>query len=74
MEINENTVVDILLVEDNPDDAELTMRSLKKNNLNNTILHLEDGKEALDFLFSQGDYENQPIPSHLKLILLDLKI
>jgi two-component system response regulator len=59
--------VEILLVEDSPDDAELTIRALKKNNLANHLLHLEDGQEALDFLF---DAENG-MP---KLILLDLKM
>ena len=60
-------VVEILLVEDNPDDAALTIRALKKNNLTNHLLHLQDGEEALSFLFS----ENQPAP---RLILLDLKM
>jgi two-component system, response regulator len=60
-------VVEILLVEDNPDDAALTIRALKKNNLTNHLLHLQDGEEALNFLFS----ENQSTP---KLILLDLKM
>lgn len=59
--------VEILLVEDNPDDAELTIRTLKKNHLANKLLHLEDGQEALDFLFS----EKAPMP---RLILLDLKM
>lgn len=61
------TAVEILLVEDNPQDAELAIRALKKNNLANHLLHLEDGKEALDFLFN----ENNDMP---KLILLDLKM
>lgn len=59
--------VDILLVEDNPDDAGLTIRSLKKSNLANRLLHLEDGQEALDFLFN--DENEMP-----RLILLDLKM
>jgi two-component system, response regulator len=63
----EQTAVQILLVEDNPNDAELTIRALKKNNLANSLLHLEDGQEALDFLFNK---EN-PMP---KLILLDIKM
>lgn len=59
--------IDILLIEDNPDDAGLTIRTLQKNNLANRLLHLEDGQEALDFLFN--DENLMP-----KLILLDLKM
>src|SRR5690349_10444945 len=61
------TAVEILLVEDSPNDAELTIRALKKNNLTNNLLHLDDGKEALDFLYD----EKNEMP---KLILLDLKM
>lgn len=63
----ENNVVEILLVEDNPDDADLTMRALKKYGLGNHLLHLEDGEEALQYIFG----EKNSIP---KLILLDLKM
>ena len=63
-----NLAVEVLLVEDNPDDAELTIRVLKKHNLANNLVHLHDGEEALDFLFAGG---NNQIP---KLILLDLKM
>lgn len=63
----ENNVVEILLVEDNPDDADLTMRALKKYGLGNHLLHLEDGEEALHYIFG----EKNSIP---KLILLDLKM
>jgi len=59
--------VEILLIEDNPDDAGLAIRALKKNNLANNLLHLHDGQEAIDFLFD----ENNQMP---KLILLDLKM
>jgi len=59
--------VDILLVEDNPDDAELAIRALRKSNLANHLLHLLDGQEALDFLFNEKN--NKP-----KLVLLDLKM
>ena len=58
----------ILLVEDNPDDAGLTMRSLKKNNLSNNLLHLEDGEEALEYL---EKHNHNKLP---KVILLDLKM
>ena len=62
-----DNAIEILLVEDNPNDAELTIRALKKNNLANHLLHLENGQEALDFLFE----EKNRMP---KLILLDLKM
>jgi two-component system, response regulator len=64
----ENNIVEILLVEDNQDDAELTIRALKKYNLANNLLHLQDGEEALNFLFS-SNIGNMP-----KIILLDIKM
>ena len=64
----ENTLIEILLVEDNPDDAGLTIRALKKINLANNLLHLQDGEEALKYLFSK---DTLTFP---KLILLDLKM
>jgi two-component system response regulator len=66
--MNVNNAVEILLIEDNPDDAELTIRALKKHKLANHLLHLHDGEEALNFLFS-GNPTNIP-----KLILLDIKM
>src|SRR5688572_9995178 len=63
-----NNVVEILLVEDNPDDAGLTIRALKKHNLANNLLHLHDGEEALNFLFSEK------LNGIHKVILLDLKM
>ncbi len=50
------SAIDILLVEDNPNDAELTIRALKKNGLSNRIVHVEDGEEALDFLHIRNKY------------------
>ncbi len=70
----ENTEVEVLLVEDNPSDAELTMRALKKNNMANKIYHVKDGAEALDFLFAQGNYSSRKIENAPKVILLDLKM
>ncbi len=70
----ENNEVEILLVEDNPHEAQLTIRALRKQNLSSRLLHLDDGLEALDFLFSKGKYENSNSSSTLKLILLDLKL
>ncbi len=66
--------VEILLVEDNPDDAGLTIRALKKHNLSNHLVHLSDGAQALDFIFCKGSYANRKIDDKPKLILLDLKM
>lgn len=70
----ENNIVDILLVEDNPNDAEMTMRSLRKNYVANKIYHVEDGVEALDFLFARGNHSERGISPQPKVILLDLKL
>jgi two-component system, response regulator len=66
--------VDILLVEDNPTDAELCIRSLRKHNLANELLWVKDGAEALDFLFAAGVYANRDTSNQPKVILLDLKM
>ncbi len=65
--------VDILLVEDNPTDAELTMRALRKGNLANHITWVKDGAEALEFIFRNGAYAGRP-DQNPRLILLDLKL
>ncbi len=65
--------VEILLVEDNRTDAELTIRALKKNNLANNLVWLKDGVEALDFVFCTGNYAGRD-NSLPKMILLDLKL
>jgi len=65
--------LEILLVEDNVSDAKLTIRALKKNNLCNNLIHLPDGAEALDFLFSRGSYEGK-VQDKPKVILLDLNM
>lgn len=71
-----NTVkeVEILLVEDNPTDAELAIRTLKKNNLANKLEWVKDGAEALDFLFATGAYSGRPMMDSPKVILLDLRL
>lgn len=70
-----NNEIEIILVEDNPDDAALVIRALKKNNLANNLIHLKDGVEALDFIFGMGEYADQGFKSMSpKLILLDLKM
>jgi two-component system response regulator len=66
--------VEILLVEDNPRDAELTIRALKKKNLANNLFHVEDGVEALDFLFARGKYAERDIKDAPKVVLLDMKL
>jgi two-component system, response regulator len=66
--------VDILLVEDNPNEAKLTIRSFEKNNLANKLLHIDDGEDALDFIFARGKYAARDINAQPKLILLDLKL
>jgi len=70
----EKTRIDILLIEDNPSDAEMTLRALKKNNIVNKIIHLKDGEEALDFIFCTGAYAERNIIEKPKVILLDLKM
>lgn len=66
--------VEILLVEDNPNDAELALRSLKKHNLTNKILWVKDGAEALDFIFHTGAYADRTGNNIPKVVLLDLKL
>jgi len=66
--------VDILLVEDNPDDAELAIRALRKHNLVNNFCHVADGEAALDFMFARGPYSDRNIADRPRMILLDLKL
>lgn len=66
--------VDILLIEDNMDEAQLTIRNFKKSNLANGLLHIADGAEALDFIFARNKYASRHIENIPKLILLDLKL
>jgi two-component system response regulator len=66
--------VDILLVEDNVHDAELTIRALKKVNLANKIVHVKDGEEALDFIFAREQFADREITDRPKVILLDIKM
>lgn len=68
------TKTEILLVEDNPGDAELVIRALRKHGINNSLVHLHDGEEALNFLFAEGPYEGHPMPQIPRLIMLDLKM
>jgi two-component system, response regulator len=67
--------IEVLLVEDNIEDAELTIRELKKNNLANNLFHVKDGAEAMDFIFAKGVYMGiRDIRYPLKIILLDIQM
>ncbi|CDH44223.1 MAG: response regulator [Candidatus Competibacteraceae bacterium] len=72
--MNNHTEVEILLVEDNPNDAELALRALKKNHLANHLFHVADGEEALDFLFARGAFSHRQIENGPKVVILDLKL
>ncbi len=65
---------EILLIEDSMQDAELAIRALKKNNLVNSLVHLKDGAEALDYIFGEGEFLGRDISNIPKVILLDLKM
>lgn len=69
-----NNIIEILLVEDNPQDLELTQRALKKANLANHIQVARDGEEALQFIFCEGPYAGRKIENGPKVVLLDLKL
>ena len=64
----------ILLVEDNADDEELTIRTLQKNHLKNKIVVVRDGVEALDYLFGTGEYSDRDLSVSPVLIMLDIKL
>lgn len=66
--------VQVLLVEDNPNDAELTIRALKKQNLANSLVWVKDGAEALDFLFGTGAYAPRDLHAGPRVVLLDLRL
>lgn len=66
--------VEILLVEDNPSDAELTLRALTKHNLANHVVVVTDGEEALDFIFARNTFSDRNFENRPKVILLDLNL
>lgn len=72
--MNLSNHVEILLVEDNLTDAELTLRALKKNNITNRIVHVCDGEEALNFIFARGAYSSRDMENGPKVVILDLKL
>ncbi len=71
MEAKEGT---ILLVEDNPDDVDLTLRALRKNNISNEVVVVGDGAAALDYLFGTGAHEGRDTGQLPAVVLLDLKL
>ena len=72
--MNEYDQTEILLVEDNQHEAELTILAIKKSNLTELVHWVSDGEEAVDFLFAQGRYAGRDITIQPKIILLDLKM
>ena len=72
--MSDGSAVEILLIEDNPQDLELAMRALRKANLTNRIEVARDGAEAMDFIFCEGQHAARPIEDTPKVILLDLKL
>jgi len=72
--MTEHNQVEILFIEDNYHEAELTIRTLKKHHLTNHLKHIADGAEALDFIFAKGAYSERLNSPNPKLILLDLKL
>jgi CheY-like chemotaxis protein len=72
--MTEDSVVEILLVEDNPRDVDLTLRAMKKHNLVNKVQVARDGVEALDFLFGEGQFAGRDINARPRVVLLDLKL
>src|SRR5271169_3991209 len=70
----ESTAVEILLVEDNPRDAELTLHVLKQKETSHAVHTVRDGEEALDFLFCRGRYASRTFESPPRLVLLDVKL
>lgn len=66
--------VDVLLIEDNPQDVEMTLRALEKRNLANKVFCVRDGQEALDFFFGEGAYAGRDVRGRPHVVLLDLKL
>ena len=67
--------VEVLLVEDNMEDAEMTIRELKRNNMANNLFHVKDGEEALEFIFAEGKYaDSRDLLYKPKVILLDIQM
>jgi CheY-like chemotaxis protein len=69
-----NDEVEVLIVEDNPHDLELTMRALRKHRLANRVVTVSDGEAALDFLFGRGEYAGRDVTNQPRVVFLDLKL
>ncbi|MET0634653.1 MAG: response regulator [Chitinophagaceae bacterium] len=69
-----NQEINILLVEDNSSDAEMTITALNEHNLANKLLHVKNGEEAIDYIFAEGKYRGRQMDDKPKVILLDLKM
>jgi len=72
--MNRTEEIEILLVEDNPEDAELTLRALKKSNLANRVAHVADGAAALDFILARGGFSDRKPDARPQVVILDLKL
>jgi two-component system, response regulator len=72
--MNEQNIIEILLVEDNPSDIKLTLKALQRSNIANKVYVVNDGEEALDYIFSRGKYSNKDVNERIKVVLLDLKL
>jgi two-component system, response regulator len=72
--MNSKDITDILLAEDNPEDAELTLRALAKVNLAHRVVHVEDGQQALDFIFGEGEFKSRGSSNYPRVVLLDIKM
>jgi len=74
MNMSTDPIVEVLLVEDNPHDAELALRALRRNQVANAVVHVSDGAEALDFLYARNAFSDRRKLNRPKLVLLDLKL
>jgi two-component system, response regulator len=72
--MSENNAVEILIVEDTPEDLELALRALRKANLTNRIQIARDGAEAIEFIFAEGKHSGRKVENGPKVVLLDLKL
>lgn len=66
--------IEILLVEDNMDDVQMVTMALEENHVVNNVVHLKDGAQALDYMYHEGQYADQPVDSRSKIIMLDLNM
>lgn len=72
--MNDSPICEVLLVEDGSRDAEMTLRTLRRRNVANSIVHVKDGQAALDWLFGEGEHAGRDTSNTPKVVLLDLKL